>query len=183
MSMLRTLRRHGFVKTAQIVAYRLAQRLMVIDITHLMILAVNDVVAPAVRDGLTFDSLTPAEVYSLCKDGTNGLDTSLADRMSSHGDFCFAAFAKDRLAGYAWFAFDRVAPECNRAESLLTGVGMSFPASMCFPYKGFVLREFRGGQVYGHLMSQAATRLAGRNVTRILSTADWMNFAAHQSCY
>jgi hypothetical protein len=54
---------------------------------------------------------------------------------------------------------------------------------MCFPYKGFVLREFRGGQVYGHLMSQAATRLAGRNVTRILSTADWVNFAAHQSCY
>jgi hypothetical protein len=105
MSMLRTLRRHGFVKTAQTVAYRLAQRLMVIDITHLMILAANDVVAPAVRDGLTFDSLTPAEVYSLCKDGTNGLDTSLADRMSGHGDFYFAAFGKNRLAGYTWFAF------------------------------------------------------------------------------
>ena len=183
MSILRALRRHGVAKTVQLVAYRLAQRLMVLDITHLMILDANDVVVPAVGDDLTFDFLTPDAVRSLSQDGTNGLDTALADRMSIQGDCCFAAFAKNRLAGYAWFAFDRVEQECNRGELLLTGVGMSFPESMCFQYKGFVRREFRGGQVYGRLMSQALTRLAARKVTRILSTADWINFAAHKSCY
>jgi hypothetical protein len=94
MSMLRAATTR-LAKTVKIVAYRLAQRLMVLDITHFMIRDANDVVAPAVRDGLTFDFLTPDEVYALCKGGTNDLDTSLADRMSSHGDFCFADFAKN----------------------------------------------------------------------------------------
>lgn len=183
MSVLRTLRRHGLARTLQLGAYRLAQRFIVLDVTHLMILDANDAVAPMTADDLTFDFLTPDEVSSLSRDGTNGLDTAMTERMSHNGDFCFAAFANNQLVGYAWFAFGRVGPECNQGESLLTGVGMSFPASMCFMYKGFVRREFRGRQIYGHLMSRALILLAGRNITRILSTADWTNFSAHKSCY
>ena len=71
----------------------------------------------------------------------------------------------------------------NRGASLLTGVGVSFPASICFMYKGFVHREFRGRQIYGRLMSRALTALAGRKITHMLSTAEWTNFSALKSCY
>lgn len=156
---------------------------MTLDVTQLMILDAADVVAPDVRDDLEFRFLTATEVRALSQTGIHGLEASLADRISSRGDLCFAAFAQDRLAGYAWFAFDKVDPECNRGESLSTGVGITFPASMSFMYKGFVHREFRGGQIYGRLMSHALTHLASRHITHLLSTADWTNFSAQRSCY
>lgn len=183
MSILRRLRRHGLAKTLRLGAYRLAQRFIVLDVTHLMMLDANDAVDPAIADDLTFDFLTPDEVSVLSRDGTNGLTTAMAERMSRAGDCCFAAFANHQLVGYAWFAFEHVGPECNRGESLLTGVGMSFPASMCFMYKGFVRPEFRGRRIYGRLMARALTLLAGRKITRVLSTADWTNYSALSSCY
>jgi hypothetical protein len=115
----------------------------------------NDAVVPVVHDDVEFDFLTKDDVCSLIQDGTNGLEASLADRMSSRGDLCFAARANNRLAGYVWIAFDQVDPESNRGASWLTGVGVSFPESTCFMYKGFVHREFRGRQIYGRLMSRA----------------------------
>ena len=183
MTILGALRRHGLVKTIQLVSYRLVQRLNVLDVTQLMILDVADAVAPADQDDLEFRFLTPDEVRSLSQEGTHGLEASLPDRISNRGDLCFAAFAKSKLAGYAWFAFDQVVPECNRGESLLTGVGISFPESMAFMYKGFVHREFRGERIYGRLMSHALTLLASRKTTHLLSTADWINFSAQRSCY
>jgi GNAT superfamily N-acetyltransferase len=183
MSISSALRRHGLVKTTQLAVYRLAQRIMVLDVTHLVILDANDALSPAVHDDLEFDFLTKDEVGALSQDGTNGLEASLADRMSSRGDLCFAARANNRLAGYVWIAFDQVDAESNRGASLLTGVGVSFPASICFMYKGFVHREFRGRQIYGRLMSRALTALAGRKITHMLSTAEWTNFSALKSCY
>jgi GNAT superfamily N-acetyltransferase len=171
------------VRTLQFGAYRVAQRCIVLDITHLMILDANTVVAPATDDELTFDFSTPDEVASLIGDDASGLDGAMVDRMSHDGDFCLAAFANNQLAGYAWFAFEQVEPECNQGESLLTGVGLSLPLSMCFMYKGFVHREFRGRRVYGRLLSRALTLLFGRKITHLLSTADWANFSAHKSCY
>jgi len=173
MSISSALRRHKLVKTTQLACYRLAQRLMVLDVTHLVMLDANDALAPVVYD----------DVNSLSQDGTNGLEGSLADRMSSRGDLCFAARANNRLARYVWIAFDQVDPESNRGASLLTGVGVSFPESTCFMYKGFVHREFRGRQIYGRLMSRALTALAGRKITQMLSTAEWTNFSALNSCY
>lgn len=183
MSVLNAVRRHGLAKTTQLAVYRLAQRLMVLDTTHLMILDANDVVAPAVQDEVECRFLTEDEVSSLSQDGTNGLDASMADRMSTRGDLCFAAFGQNRLAGYVWIAFDEVDAESNRGESLLTGVGISFPESICFMYKGRVHPDFRGRQIYGRLMSQALTALATRKITHMLSTAEWANFSARTSCY
>lgn len=183
MSILRTLRRHGLTKTLQRGLYRVAQRFIVLDITHLMMLDANDVVAPASADDLTFDFLTPDDVSLLSRDETNGLNAAMSDRMSREGDFCLAAFTNAQLVGYAWFAFERVGADCNQGESSLTGVGIAFPASVCFMYKGFVRGEFRGRRIYGRLMSRALTLLSGRKITGILSTADWTNFAAHKSCY
>lgn len=183
MTIVRALRRYGLVKTIQLVTYKLAQRLIVLDITHLMILEADAVVAPDVQDDLEFRFLTPDDVRYLSYEGTHGLEESMVDRASNHGDLCFAAFAKSNLAGYAWFTFDQVDPEHNRGESLLTGVGITFPESMSFMYKGFVHREFRGSEVYGRLISRAATLLASRKITHLLATADWTNFSAHRSCY
>jgi len=135
------------------------------------------------HDDVEFCFLTKDKVHSLSQDSTNGLEPSWADRMSSRGDLCFAAFANNRLAGYVWVAFDQVDAENNRGESLLTGVVISFPESICFMYKGFVHREFRGRQIYGRLMSRALTALARRKIAHMLSTADWTNFSAHKSCY
>lgn len=183
MSILSALRRHGVVKAMRLVVYRVTQRVMVLDVTHLVILDANEVAAPAVQDDVEFDFLTRDEVAVLSQDGTTGLDASFADRMSVRGDLCFAARTKNELAGYVWIAFEQVDAESNRGESLLTGVGVSFPASTCFMYKGLVRSEFRGRRIYGRLMSGALKALEPRGITHMLSTAEWTNFSALKSCH
>ena len=173
-----------FSRTCGYRCYRLAQRLMILDISHLMLLETRHVRKPdpPIHD-LTLRFLTPQDLRSLSEDCSNELEPALADRLTPGLDVCFGTFQGDTIAGYVWFAFGSIDAEYNRGASIQSGVGLSFPQQMAFLYKGFVHPNYRGQKLYGHMIAASLQALSKQGITQILSTADWTNVSALKSCY
>ena len=177
---------YAFHKTARWfgrLIYKAIQRLMTLDVTHLMRLDLEHTVLPsAAPSNFVFRFLTADDIRHFAE-MQNELSAEFADRVESGRDFCFAALSKGQLAGYAWYAIGSIEAEHNRGGSLDSGVAMSFPDHMAFMYKGFVHPEFRGKGLYGHINARALEQLEPRGVTSVISTADWSNQSALNCCW
>lgn len=130
----------------------------------------------AAAGGLTFRFLTAGEVRHWAADPANDLDADMAARLDSGRDFCFAALAGERLAGYAWFALGQIEPEHS------AGAGISYPDDVAYLYKGYVHAGFRGRRLYAAIFSEALGALASRGVRRLLCLVEWINRPALRSC-
>lgn len=171
------------VRAVHEVAYKIAKKIMVLDVTHIMRLSCDGVrLSGADPAGFSFRLLRSDEVRILAKP-ENGLTLELADRIDSGSDFCMAALSDDRLAAYGWYALKSIEAAHNRGGALATGVALSFPDEMAFMYKGFTLPEFRGKGLYGRVNARALKELGAWGVTTIISTADWTNWSALKSCW
>ena len=149
-------KRFGVAASFKFVAYRLFQRLLVLDITQLMLLDSRRLNVPSTPDSdFDFRCLAADELRAFAGDASNDLDSLLLPRLETTGDCCFAAVVGDVLAGYVWFAFRAVPPECSHGGNLLTGVGIRYPDDIVFMYKGFVHPRYRGRQLYGQIMVHA----------------------------
>ena len=176
-------RKYGTLAVVHEVAYKLAQRVMTLDVTHLMRLSSERVSLPDDDPGeFTFQFLTAEDVRRF-SGANNGLSAELAGRIELGRDFCFAALSKDRLAAYAWYALGSIEAEHNRGGKSASGVAMSFPDDMAFMYKGFTHPDFRGRSLYGFVNARALEALRPRGVTTVISTADWTNWSALNSCW
>ncbi len=166
-------------------AYVWAQRLMTLDITHLMQLHVAQLKpdeAPPV--GVEFRFLSAAEVQHFATVSSEwNLTPDLADRLIGGRNFCFGAFREGQLASYAWLALQFIEPEHNQGRSPGSGVGLSFPDHYAFLYKAFTHPTDRGHRLYGHVTRRALDSLQPYGVTSLLSTAEWTNRAALTSCW
>ena len=162
-------------------AYRLAQRLMRLDVTRVVWLESANFPEPA-GDGLAFRFLDAEEVRRHSRDPAHGLDASPADRLEGGQDFCFAAVDGERLAAYAWFALGSIEAENNRGRFENSGIAASFPEHVAFMYNGFTHPDYRGRGLYGQVNGLALRALSVHGVQSLLSTMDWTNRAARKSC-
>ena len=175
-------RKYGTLAVVHEVAYKLARRVMTLDVTHLMRLSSERVSLPGDESGeFTFQFMTAEDVRRFS--GANGLSVELASRIKWGRDFCFAALSKDRVAAYAWYALGSIEAEHNRGGTVSSGVAMSFPGDMAFMYKGFTHPDFRGRGLYGQINARALEALRSHGVTTVISTADWTNWSALNSCW
>lgn len=162
--------------------YRAAQRLVACDISRLMLLDRSHLLAPDVERRFTFRLLDAGDVERLAVDPVNELSVDLAERMHAGRDLCYAAFSQERLGAYIWLALGSIEAEHNRGRSPQSGVAISFPSDAAFVYKAFTRPEARGHRLYPAILAGALDVLESRGVARLITTADWTNQAALNSC-
>ena len=127
------------------VVLQTAQRVMTLDVTHLMRLDSERVSLPDNGPGeFSFRFMAAKGRTTLLRVSRTVLSLEFADRIESGVDYCFAALSGDRLAAYAWYALGSIEAEHNRGGTVSSGVAMSFPDNMAFMYKGFTHPDFRG---------------------------------------
>ncbi len=166
------------------IGYRLLQRVVTLDVTHLMLLQQQDTACSAqeIEPRANFRLLTPADVRHHCWDRLNDLEPGLAPRLSSGLDYCMAAIVDGRLASYAWYAIGSIEAEHNRGGSPHSGTALAFPPAFAFLYRGFTHPQFRGRGLYAAVHAAALEALAPHGVNALLATADWTNLPALRSC-
>ena len=185
MSTRDTLQRHGIVKAIPYAFCRLLQRVILLDITHVMVADAEAAKAPHGQNLLDECRLLSAEeVRRFAADASNDIDPDLAQRLELGYDFCVGGITDGRLAGYCWLALDSVEAEHNRSnENPASGVAYSYPRDSAFRYKGFTHPDFRGRRVYQQLALAASREMAKRGVRYIVSTAECVNYSALKSSY
>ena len=101
------------------------------------------------------------EAIGLCADPELELAADKVRTAFARGDLCAAAFAENRLAGYAWFAF---APLPH-----LDGIWAEFAPDAAWVYKSYVRPLHRGRGIAGRLyrFGDRACRERGRRVSLI----------------
>ena len=155
--------------------YRVAQRTLLLDVTHLLVSTKELPFAPGQFD---FRELTSEDIIRLAENSSLELDASMASRLDFGLDHCFGAFDGEDLAGYCWIARQNIEPENNRGAHPQTGVAISFASDTAFIYKAFTHPQSRGQQVFSRVLGFAADELQRCGVVRFLSTTDWINHSA-----
>lgn len=92
--------------------------------------------APAPRADVECRVLCQGEVLALCGDASLDLAPGKVIAAYARGDVCVAAFERDELVGYCWFAF-APAPHMDRAW-------IEFAPDVVYIYKSYVRPAFRG---------------------------------------
>ena len=180
-----TYKRHGFSRSISYAISCGLKRVMVFDVTHLMVSDLNKVTNPVeVELDIECRFLEPGEVGRFAQDASNDIEPSIVNRLTTEYDYCYAGLVDGELATYCWFALDSVEAEHNSgSDSPLAGVGLSYPDDYCFRYKGFTHPKFRGQRLYQHVAAQSGEALRELGVSKILSTAEWVNYSALKSSY
>lgn len=163
--------------------YRLAQRVIVLDVTRLLCLDRSSARLPeTLHYGSTFRFLTAADIRHFAADRENDLDLSFAARIQGGLDLCYAVIVDERLASYIWLALGSIEAAQNRGSHPRSGVAVTFPEDMAFVYKAYTRPEYRGQRLYPICMGQSLEELSSRGIKRLLATTDWTNKAALRSC-
>lgn len=183
MQFLHAWKKYGPRAACHALAYKIAKRCIVLDVTHLMVLDVAQL--PRVDDvPAEFRPLGFAEVLEWSANSETDLDRAIACRLQGDLDICFGAFVGNQLAGYLWLAFDSIEAVHNRGDSEATGVAMSFREDAVFLYKAFVQPQFRGRRLYADLMHAAGCWIYQHHGVRfVIATTDWTNYSALRSCH
>lgn len=164
------------------IAYRAAQRAIVLDVTHLLWLepgAVREL--PPVDSQWSFRFLSADEVAGHALDPANSLSLGLAHRLRAQHDLCFAALTGEVLAAYIWLALGSIEAEQHRGRRPDPGLALSFPPDVAFVYHAFTRADYRGRRLVPHCLARALAELAPLGVGQLFSTTDWTNTAALRS--
>ena len=176
-------RQFGTISALHFALYRVCQRVMVLDVEHLMLRdASGREHQPSRLPNVSVRSLIADEVQVFAENSETDLSCDMVKRVELENNYCFAAIHENALAGYAWFALESIPPEHNRGSHPATGVGLSFPPHMAYMYKGFILPTYRGNGLYGHIIAGAAKALGEVGVRQLLCNVDWTNYPAIRSC-
>jgi len=164
--------------------YRLSQKLITLDITHLMILTSETLrPPPEIARDMHVSVLPTDQVRQFSANPSNHLVAAIASRIELGNDICVAACCGNRLAAYAWYALGSIEASQNCGRTVHSGTALSFPSNCAFLYKAFTHPDFRGRGLYKHVNRHALEILSHRGIDTILATTDWSNFSALKSCY
>jgi hypothetical protein len=156
-------------------AYRAMRRLTKLEIGQVLSLDLASVTAPQPPLELKYRFLNRDDVLAASTNPGNELEASIAARLKSGRDFCFAAFHGDRLANYAWYAVENIEPEHS------FGASFSLPRDTVYMYKAFTVPEFRGKQIHGAALSRAAEHFRQCDATRMIAIVDFANVSSLRS--
>ena len=177
-----TVRRHGCLAALHKYIYKIIQKLIVLDVSHLFVLPIEN--ASSEQDGrLVFRPLEQEEIIEFSRSEKYELDEDMAQRLSAGLDVCFAVFVDGQLAGYDWLAMNSIEAAHNRGDSLESGVAMSFPEDAILSYNAFIAPDFREQGLYGKLVREASIWFnQNHGIDTLLTTTDWTNHSALRSC-
>jgi GNAT superfamily N-acetyltransferase len=157
-------------------AYRVARRLTRIEIGQVLRLDLASVAPPPLPPlELEYRFLNDKDVRAAAVDPSHELGASIAQRLQSGRDFCFAAYHGDRLANYSWFALDAIEPEHS------FGAGLKLPPDTVYLYKAYTMPDYRGRQIHGAALSRAAEHFRQRGLTQMIAIVDFANWASLRS--
>ena len=175
--------RYGLAAAFQRWTYRLVQRVMILDVTYLMVMDTQETShQPPCHEGIRFRFLDEHELEGFAADRRHEIDRSMAGRVRSGRDFCYAALCRGELVSYCWLAMDSIEPNHNRGARHESGVGMSFSENAAFIYKGFTRSDYRGRGIYPALMQRVCVAMRNKGIRYILSTTEWTNLSALRGC-
>ncbi len=157
-------------------AYRIARRLTSFEIGQVLRLELASALPqPQPKLELEYRFLNCENVRAAALDPRHELEASIAERLQSSRDFCFAAFHGDRLANYSWFALETIEPEHS------FGAGLKLPQDTVYLYKAYTVPEFRGRQIHGAALSRAAAHFRQRGSVQMIAIVDFANGASLRS--
>ncbi len=181
-----TYRRHGFLKTIPYVVGRLAKRLMICDVSHLMVQDATKISQPTAspNPGLECRFITADELREFAKNPKCDIDPEIIARIETGYDFCFGGILDGVLVSYCWLALHSIEKEHNKdADSPRAGIAIAYPDTYAFRYKGYTHPDYRGRRMYQYVGSQACLAMQELGVRYILSTAEIINYSALKSSY
>jgi len=91
---------------------------------------------------------------------------------------CFAAFAADALAGFAWVAFGHIPGDMNHDGKPETGLPIQLDDDAAFVFQVLVLPTHRGHRLYAATMSQLADELQKAGIRTLVLTTEGYNHRA-----
>ena len=162
--------------------YRFAQRLIVLDITRLLVLEVSNRNRVEPNQPIECRRLSRDEVLKSSQNPELQIDKELADRLVTGLDHCIGAVDRGQVVGYLWVAQQGIEAEHNVGNHPLTGVAVSFGRKTGFVYKAYALPSHRGLGIFPALLSHAAGSLGTQEgIHRLVSTTDWTNDSAFRA--
>jgi RimJ/RimL family protein N-acetyltransferase len=183
MKIRETFQRYGALAGCHKLLYRVAQRCLLLNVTHLVTMSLDEPSDNDPADGIEFRPLSRNEFSAFVERSDLKLDLSLADRIAPPMDTCFGAVEDDRLIAYFWLATDSIEAIHNSQGSEESGVALSFPADTVYTYNAFVHPDHRGAGLYTQLVhAGCAWAHETLGMDRLISTVDWTNFSAMRSC-
>jgi hypothetical protein len=118
---------------------------------------------------LEYRFLTADDIRAAVADPANDLDITMADRLQSGRDFCFAAFFGNRLANYSWYALEAIGPEDS------FGAGLILPRDTVYMYKAYTVPAYRGQQIHGAVLLKAAQYFQQLGITQLIAIVEFAN--------
>ena len=99
------------------------------------------------------------------------LESSIAERLQSGRDFCFAAFHGDRLVNYSWFALDAIEPEHG------FGAGLKLPR-IRLSVQGLYGARLSRAANSGAALSRAVEHFCQCGAAKMIAIVDFANRAS-----
>jgi GNAT superfamily N-acetyltransferase len=158
-------------------AYRVARRFVTVQVAHVLRLDLATVQLPdEPMLELDYRFIGSSDVRNAAIDPCHDLDASLAARLASGRDLCFAAFHGERLANYSWFAVESVEPEHS------FGADLHLPPDTVYLYKAYTVPSYRGQRIHGAALYRAAEffrRCGHAQMIGIVEFANWASLRSH----
>ncbi len=169
--------------------YRLANKIVPIDITKVLYLLPTDNTAPSQPlEHYTFQRLSAEEVLNYSQHKNQELKPEMASLIDSQAAICIAALIKSNdaskkheLAAYIWFASGNIDARHNSAGAPFKGIALALPANTYYLFKAYVTASHRGQALNSWIIHHACDKLLDGPCDAIITTTDWANTAFQKS--
>jgi len=169
-------RRHGLRAASLWVGHGLATRFLGLTWNRVLWLDAEQVNRSlGLPPETTCRLLTAADVLRFAAAPANTLSPPMAERISTLGHWCFAAFRGERLIAYCWYATGRI----EAADHW--GIPLTLPPGVALSYNAFTDPEFRGQRLHGGLKVRALDALAPAGVRVLVSLVRLANWQSVRS--
>ena len=170
------LRHYGVLRTAEDVAIRAVNRVMVFK--ALKCIKIEEVSQEFLNCDEKYRGLFLEQdrLRDFAAHPEYELSLSFLDRAFEKGDQCYGFLDGNVLAAYGWYS-------SRPTETGWLGLEVRFGPEYVYMYKGFTHARHRGKRLHAIGMTRALAAYLARGYKGILSYVEWNNFGSLRSCY
>ena len=122
------------------------------------------------HDGIEVRLASKDELLAAANDLPKQLDAAFVHAALARGDLCAAAFDSAGMVGFQWASFSTA----EVSEQL----GVEFPSSCRYGYKGFVRPDYRGRRIAWRVMRYLDSECLRRGYTHTIVYVETHNYAS-----
>lgn len=157
--------------------YRLLNRFLTVDITHVLLLEKKAASFPIAETEFTLKYLTPDDILSLSANPANDINPQLAEDSCNHGLTCIAYLDRGQLVAYTLTGAVHIESRHNSGGNQFHGIGVALPPGARFLFKSYVLPAYRGRRLHAALVQAALRHPDNGNVVALITTTGLTNRA------